>query len=88
MPWATPPLDLADGEQGIDQSAVVVDGGVAIERDFSCFGIDLDFGDVATVGEGDDVEQVPDIGVEAGVAGDGQQVDGGVRRRCSGRRRR
>ena len=71
-------LHLADGQQRVDQGAVVIDGGVAVQRDLAGFGIDLDFGDVAAVGEGDDVEQVPDIGVERCVAGDGQQIDGSL----------
>ena len=57
-------LHLSDRQHRIDQRAEIIHRGVAFQRHRAGLGIDLHFGDVAAVGEGDQVEQVPDIGVE------------------------
>ena len=64
MPCARSPLHLSKGQQRIDQGAVVIDARVTIQYHLARFGIDLDFRDVAAVGNGDDVQQVPDIAVQ------------------------
>ena len=69
-PLSNAALDLADRQQRIDQRAVIIDGGVAIQCDEARFGIDLYFRDVAAVGDGDDVEQIPDVGVQGRVSRD------------------
>ncbi len=57
-------MHLADRQQGVQHGAVIVDRGVAEQVDMAGVGIDLEFGDVHAVGEGDAVELVPHIGVE------------------------
>ena len=57
-------LHLADRQHRIDQRAEIIHRGVAVQRDGAGVGIDLHFRDMAAVREGDDVEQVPDIGVQ------------------------
>ncbi len=59
-------LDLALGQQRIDQPAVIVDRGIAFEADGAGFRIDLNLGEVAAVWKRDDVADVEDMAVETG----------------------
>ena len=57
-------LNLPDCQHRVDQVAIIIDGRVAVQNGFARFHIDLDFGNVAAVGYGNDVEQIPNVGVQ------------------------
>ncbi len=65
-------LHLAFGEQRIDQPAVIVDGGVAHQGRDAGLGIDLDLGDVAAAGKGEDIRHVHHMLAQSGSHAVGQ----------------
>ena len=61
-----PALDLAHRQHRVDQPPVIIDRGIAFERHRTGFRIDLDFGGVTAIGEGEDIGVVVGVGVEPG----------------------
>src|SRR6516165_7913154 len=57
-------LDLPSGQHWVDQSSIIVDHRVALERDEPSLRVELDLGDVTAVRKGEYVRLVEDIAVE------------------------
>ena len=59
-------LDLAGGQQRIDQPPIIVHGGITFEGHDTGLGVDFDLGDMAAVRKGEHVQHIVGGAVETG----------------------